>query len=192
MEQPNYIFRFNEASLIKKETGGLQGSLKKAVIVIVGILIVGSILLGGNLFKELSWMASILLIVLIGGVMFSGNKKEYIPSPVEIQFFDDYLLVYRKRFYYSRKVSRMEYNKMMYSNITKCVLETKSQMLFIYGDVEAKWYDYDKNGNVPSVPTYNRLVKEAFCYMNIRLSSEMDYVREIECHSPIKVSVENK
>lgn len=186
MQTPNYILKMNEAVIVTKKSDSKYKIIKMVVLIAVGMLLAKSFLSGGN------WFERFLLIAVAIRNLFIGRKTEVVPSPVEIQFYDDFLCVYRPKRYYDKKVTRMEYNKMWYSRITKCVLETRSKMLYFYGDVEAKWFNYDENGNVPAAPTYNRIVKDAFCYLSTRCDSQIDYVNEIENHSPIKVNAEDK
>lgn len=40
---------------------------------------------------------------------------------MELQFFDDYLVLYLPKRYYGKHLTRMQINKMKYSDITKCV-----------------------------------------------------------------------
>ena len=60
----------------------------------------------------------------------------------------------------------------------------------IYGDVETIWYNYHKDGTLPEKPTYHRTVKGGLCYFYTSASPEVDFVAEIETHSPIRVVVE--
>ena len=132
MENPNYVIKTNEAVLVPKKQSSGFTFLKTGVWIIVAVIVIGSLLFQDNLFSELSWTARILLIVLALGVTFLGGKKEYAPSPMELQFFDDHLVLYLPKRYYSKNVTRMEINRMKYSEITKCVCTKQNLSVFIY------------------------------------------------------------
>ncbi|WP_428909701.1 hypothetical protein [Niallia sp. Krafla_26] len=189
MEKPNYVLKANEGVLVPKNENLPLGKIKLAVWIVVGVIILGSLLFQDNLFSELSGTAQVLLVVLAIGVSFTGGTK-MVSSPFEIRFYDDYLVVYREKKTYNKKVSRKEYDKFYYKDITKCQYRTKSKQINIYGDTEATWYNYNKDGSLPEKPSYQRTVKGGLCWFYTSLSPEVDFVSEIEKHSPIKVVVE--
>lgn len=165
--------------------------LKTGVWIVVVVIVLGSLLFQDNLFLELSWTARVLLIVLAFGVTFLGGKKEYAPSPMELQFFDDHLVLYLPKRYYSKRVTRMEINQMKYSEITKCVYKTKSQRIHLYGNGTSTWYNYEADGTIPQTPTQVRNFTAGLIYFNTQLATNVDFKTEIENHSPIHVIVEN-
>ena len=191
MTSPKYILKTNEAVLMPKNQSAGIKFLKIGVWVIIGIIILGSLIFQENLFFELPRSTRILLIVVAIGVLFVGSKKENVSSPMELQFYDDYLILYRPKRYYSRKVTRMKVNKLMYTDIKRCVYKKHSKRLHIYGNVAATWYDYDSNGVVSQVPTYNRVVEDAFCYFSTSFAKDVDFKQAIENYSPLQVTIEN-
>ena len=112
MNRPNYVIRTNEAVLVPIEQSRGLKFLKIGVWIVVAVIVIGSLLLQSNLFSELSWTARVLLVVLALGVTFYGGKKEYAPSPMELQFYDDYLVLYLPKRYYSKRITRMEINQL--------------------------------------------------------------------------------
>lgn len=143
------------------------------------------------MFSELSWTARVLLFVLALGVTFLGGKKEYVPSPMELQFFEDHLVLYLPKRYYSKHVTRMEINQMKYSEITKCVYKSKSQRIHLYGKGTSTWYNYKADGTIPQTPTQVRNCTAGLLYFNTKFAIDVDFKTEIEKHSPIQVIVEN-
>lgn len=105
MENPKYVLKANEAVLMPTKNNPALDKLKIAVWVVIAVIVVGSLIFQDNLFMEMSWTTRLLLIAVAIKVLL-GGKKEDVPSPIELQFFDDYLIVYRPKKYYSRKVSR--------------------------------------------------------------------------------------
>ena len=192
MNKPNYILKTNEAVLMPKGGKNNLGGLKIAVWIIIAVIVIGSIIFQDNLFSEINWTTRLLLIAVAIGVTFVGGKKENLPSPIELQCYDDCIIVYRTKRYYSSKVKRMEVNKMMYSDIKRCVYKSRSKRIHIYGNVFAKWYNFDSNGNVSKTATYDRFVTDTLCYFSTRCAEDVDFKQIIEEYSPIQVIVENR
>ena len=57
----------------------------------------GSLFFEENLFIEMSWPSRILLIVLLLSYGFRHGKEEDVLSPMELQFFDDYFVLYQPK-----------------------------------------------------------------------------------------------
>lgn len=187
MNSPNYVLKANEGILVPKNRTS-KHPLKVFVLIIVGIIIVGSIIFKDNLFSELSVTAKILLVSIVIGICFLGEGSERVPSPFEIWFYDDYLIVYREKHYYNRKVTRKEFDKFLYKDIRKCQYRTITKKINIYGIVEGIWYDYNKDGSLPDKPTYHKTT-DSICQFYTTEEPEIDFVQEIEKHCPIKVVI---
>lgn len=191
MNKPNYVLKTNEAALKRKECSNVVKLFRVGVLVLVAIIVIGSFIFQENLLSELSWTSRCLLIAVAIEAILLGKKKEDVPSPIEIQFYDDYLILYRPMRVYNKKVTRMEINKMMYSDIEKCVFKTQLQRVHIYGRVYATWYNFNAEGCVSQAPTYDRVVEDTLCFFRTLFATDIDFKKEIEGHSPIKVIVEN-
>lgn len=191
MKIPNYILSVNESALKPVNDSHIKRIARKGSWIVLVLILISSIILRRNFISALSVSTKIILVIMIMNLFTLRIKKEEVPSPMEIQFFDEYLIVYRPKRYYSEKKTRMEVNKIMYSNITRCLYKKKSKRVQIYGDVIAKWYDYDKNGNISQTPTYDRVVKEAFEYFVTTFMDDEKVIKEIEAHSPLKFEIEN-
>ena len=189
MEKPNYVLKANEAALVPKNEKSLLRKLRVPVWIIVGVIILGSLIFQDNLFGELSGTTQALFIAMAIGVTYGGGYTR-VPTPFEIRFYDDYLIVYRDRHYYSKKMIRKEYDKFYYKDIKKCVYRAKTKRINIFGIVEGMWYKYNKDGSLPEKPTYHKTTN-SMCYFYTSADPEVDFVSEIEKHSPIKVVVEN-
>ena len=187
MKTPNYVLKANEGVLVPKNENSTLGILKKAVWIVVGVIILGSIIFQDNLFSEFSWNIQILLLGLIIGVSFTGGSK-ITPSPFEIQFYDDYLIVYREKHYYSKKLTKKEYNKFYYTEIRECKYRTKSKKINIIGTLEIMWFNYNKDGSLPEEPTVHKKT-QGICWFYTSEAPDVDFVSEIEKHSPIKVTL---
>lgn len=191
MEQPNYVLKTFESDLVPIPPKKGYVFLRVGVWSVVVILVLGSLLFQDNLFMELSGTTRVLLIVLAIGVTFWGNKKEYSPSPLELRFYDEYIVFYLEKKYYSKRVTRMEFVKMKYTEISKCEYDIKNKRVYVRGNGISRLYNYKKDGTLPSEPTDIRDFKRGLMYFGTWFMEDIDIKKEIEEHSPIKVIVEN-
>ena len=188
--QPNYVLKANEGVLMPKNDNPAFGYIKKAVWIIVGIIVIGSLIFQDNLFGKITWDTRILLIVLAIASLFLGGGSKRMPSPFEIWFYNDYLIIYREKRHFDRKTYMKMYDKFYYKDIHKCEFRTVCEKITIYGIDEAIWYDYNKDGSLPEKPTYHKTV-DGMGYFYTTEEPNIDFVAEIENHSPIKVIIEN-
>lgn len=187
---PNYVLSTNEAVLMPARDNSPAHKIKATVWVVVAIILIASFVFRENIFSELNGAAKCMLVALAICTCFIGPQKVDMPSPIELQFYDSYMVLYRPKRYYSPKVTRREINTMKYSDITKCLYKAESQRIHFYGTVDAKWFNFDKTGAMSKTPTYDRVVHDTLLYISTRCS-DVDFVSEIEAHSPIRVTVEN-
>lgn len=187
MDSPVYVLKLDEGVLVPKDENSSKNPLKLAVLIIIGIIILGSIVFGENLFKEMTLTSRILLISLFIGICFKGQGSHRVPSPMEVRFYEDYLIIYREKRYYSKKVSRKEFNKFFYKDISRCQYRTLSRRINIYGIMEGTWYDYNKDGSVPDNPTYNRVISNGLCYFYTIFANESDIISNIEKYCKIQI-----
>ena len=191
MEKPNYVLKANEAVVMPIEMTKKEKIIKTAIIIVLIVIMFGSFLLDVNLFSELPWTTRVLLIALVFW-FFSYQKTDWQPSPMELQFYDEYLILYLPKRYISRRITRREYSKMKYSEITRVEFEKKSQRFHIYGDGVCTWYNYKKNDLLPEKPTKVNEFEGGMIYFNVRLEKDIDFIKEIETHSPLKVEVNER
>lgn len=64
----------------------------------------------------------------------------------------------------------------------------KAKAIYIYGNVEEAYYDDTKSDVSPEI-RIRKKYRNGRVYFNIRFMPEIDIVKEIEEHSPIKVTV---
>ena len=186
---PNYVLKANDGVLVPKNENPVLGYIKKAMWIIVGIIVIGSLIFQDDLFGKITWNTRLILIALAIGSLFVGGGSIRVPSPFEIWFYDDYLIIYREKLYYNRKLSRREYDKMFYKDIHRCQYRTVCEKINFFGIVEGIWYDYNKDGSLPERPTYHKTA-DTLCYFYTTELPKIDFVSEIESHSPIKVIIE--
>ena len=187
--EPNYVLKANEEALMPVNDSKAYYYLKKVLWIIIAINIIGYFVFGENIFTQLNSSARILLIILLVYILFIANKKRGVASPFEIRFYDDYMVVYRKKYYYDPKITRMEFYKFFYKDIRNCEFRTETEKINIYGTVEATFFKYKKDGSLPEKPNHHKTT-DGICFFYTR-QSDVDFVHEIEAHSPIKVIIEN-
>lgn len=185
--EPKYVLKANERVLLPKNNSTALYIVRKVLWIITVILAVGSLVLGENLFSLLSLSVKCLFIGLVVVVMCNGGSEPQ-PSPFEIRFYDDYLVLYREKYYYDRRVSKMEYNKVFYAGIRECEFNKKTERVTIHGVVEGIWYNYKKDGTLPKEPSYCKTT-DSQCSFYTTFARDIDIVAEIEQHSSIKVRV---
>lgn len=187
----NYVLKTNEGVAMPAEKSIGFKIMQILVWSVAALIIVGSIFLHENLFMELSMTTRILLIILVLEVFFRGLKKQMIPSPIELWFYDDHILFYLPQRPYSRKFSRKEFVEMNYADITKCVYKKNSERIHIYGNGTSRLYNYNRDGTVPETPTHVINFTDGLMYFNIEFAKDIDFKKEIETHSPLKLMEEN-
>ena len=180
--EPNYVIRSDEAVLRLVNDNKTFRLMIDVLSIMIGLLLIGSVL-----FFRFSWIGNVLFILFVISLNLIGNKRRKVPSPFEIRFYDNHLVLYKEKHYYDRKTSNMEFNKIYYSDIKTCQFRTNSQKINIYGIVEKIWYIYNIAGSVSGIPTYHKTV-DSICGF-YTCASNVDFVSEIEEHSPIKLDL---
>ena len=180
MSEPKYILKANERVLIPKNNSFALYIVKKALWIIIAVLVIASLALRVNLFSEMSLGIKCLFVGLVILVIYKGGNKPQ-PSPFEMRFYEDYLVIYREKHYYDRKTSKMEYNKMYYTDIRDCDFNKKIERVTLHGVVEGTWYNYKKDGTLPQEPNYHKTT-DSQCYFYTTFAQNIDIVAEIEQH----------
>lgn len=186
-----YVLKTNEAILVPIKPSKIPAVVRKGVLAVWAAILLFSILLRENLLEEMSGITVVWLIGLSLAALLYSPKKEYKPSEMELQFYDDKLILYRPRRYYDESCTRREFCEMNYSDITECVLKTRSGRIHIYGDGVTTWYNMKKDGTFPEKPSKVKRFKKGLMFFSIKCATDVDFVKEIEAHSPLRVSVEN-
>lgn len=192
MEEPNYILKCNNKSI--KETN-YHPLLRFARIcnwlaffaycVYQGIY---QVFVNGASFKSLFTANGYFFFVFLIMAYFLRQKLMFFPTPVEIQFYKDYILFYKEKEYVSRTLVRCVYNKMKYEDIKACKWSPKSDKLSFDAWEEYKVYDYNQDGTLQPLPSRDKFL-DAGVVLRTRFSREINFKKEIEAHSPIKVQM---
>lgn len=187
MEEPYYVLRAYEGVRVPKNDTLALYYLKKAVWWIIILLVVLSLIFKDNLFRAMNAGALVLLVCVFLRVR-TLTKEAFVPSPFEIRFYADYMVIYREKYYYHTKLSRKQYDKFYYKDIRQCLYKKISHRMNIFGIVEGIWYDYRKDGTVPDQPTYHKTT-DSMCYFYTNMAPDIDFVAELERHIPVKVTI---
>lgn len=185
---PKYVLKFNEHTWGPTKNAKQIRFAKIAVRIIVMLILVGSLIFGDNLFEELSFGPQMLLIAMCLGTFFV-NDKEKVAKPMEIRFYDDYMVLYREKRYYSPKCSRKEYTKFFYKDIKKIVYRPVTKRLNICGLMEGIWYNYQKDGSLPEKPSYHKTT-DSLAYFYTNVEPDIDFIALFEKYTSIKVTIE--
>lgn len=188
MEEPYYVLKTNERVMIPQNDTIALYYLKKILWIIYAIVIIWSIAEQEFILWEVSKAACISLA--IATIAVSGmSKRENKPAPLELRFYQEYLVVCRMKHYYDTRLTRMEFDKFYYKDIRKCQYKTIAKRILIFGIVEGTWYKYEKDGKISEQPVYHKTV-EGMTSFYTDMAPEIDFVSEIEAHSPIRVTIE--
>jgi hypothetical protein len=165
MSEPKNILRTYEKVDIPVSSSGVHTFLRTATWVIVGAIIIGSLIFQSNLLSDMPWTTIVLLISLV--ITFGRQKTNPTPSEIEVWFYDDYLVIYRNKRYYSPKVSYREFNKFYYNDVSEMTYDCRTQRFNVYGKIDATFFKYDKGGNVPNAPHYHKVTDGGICYFYV-------------------------
>ncbi len=210
MENPTYILKANEGVFAVKNTKTKRQKLKRAAQIIAGIFIIVILLLAGQIWAVLlfftggittdvvihykrgtPYILKILRGIRAPGKPLLGDSPITSPSPFELRFYSDHLIIYREKLYCNRKLSRKKYDKLLYKDIRQCEYRMISGKIIFFGIVESIWYDYNENGSLPQRPTYHKTT-DGNSYFYTTEEPGIDFVAEIEDHSPIQVVMLDK
>lgn len=192
MEEPNYILKCNNKSIIETNYHPLLRFARIcnwlaffAYCVYHGIY---QVFVNGGSFKSLFTANGYFFFVFLIMAYFLRQKLMFFPSPVEIQFYEDYLIIYEESEYLDRKHRRCTYNIMKYKNIKECTWNYKGDKLYFGGWLDFITYDYNADGTLQTQPSRNKSL-DAAAVIRTCFSREINFKKEIEAHSPIKVQM---
>lgn len=191
MNEPKYVFKTYDAEIRKENTDKGISIVKKIVWIFVGAIVVLSIVFQENFFMVLSPIARVLLILFIINAFFMGNKAIWVRTPIELQFFDEHLVIYRPSYMYNKKNTRREFNTIKYDKISKILFREESKRININGGVESTWYAIDAQGNVSDSPMYNKKEENGMQCIEGRFMENLEILEVLEKYTNTKVEIEN-
>lgn len=185
--EPIYVYQFKEmVNYPKSEKWALRVKIRNAYFIILLLIFVFSLFFGENLLKEMDWTYKIILLCIGIGLCNTGGHKR-IPSDIEIQFFDEYMLVYKDKIPYNPKKSRREYEKCFYTDIKNMEYRTNTKRLNIDAKYEGTYYNY-KNGILEEKPAYHKTV-DALIWFYPGEAYQTEIIEMLEKYTNKKVNI---
>lgn len=181
MDIPRYVLRTNQNISVEKFQ--LFGTIQ-SILMMITFFIVGAWILKFPLVRLISWQIRIGIIA-ISTIIFIIPNKKTILSPFEIQFYNDYLIIYHERYHVPPSIKQFE--KVFYRDIERCQYSRKEKKIEIFCVVQRKYYLEEGKGRY-SEPRYIP-PKRDICVFYTNVEPIIDFVQEIQRHSPIKVVV---
>lgn len=190
MDGVNYVLHTNEIAWVPKKDMTFFAKMKPFFMGLIVVILVMSIVFRENILSELNWSARILLIILFIKTA-AAKRDEEAPSPIDLVFYDDRIVLYRPYHYHSRRLQRREWQTMYYRDIEKCVYRAQTQKMCFFGTADCLSYDFTKDGRLSKTPSFQKHVEKGLCYFYTKFCTDVDLAGEIEAHSPIKVIIED-
>lgn len=188
MEHPLYTLRFTDGIMKPKKESAARTVSIVLLCVMGGIFLLFVLAFGFEIIKEFS-LPTLALLVYSIGVLVSQSGREMAQTPCELQFYGDYLIQFCPRRYYNRKKIRQEYYKFYYRDITRCVYRADKKHICFTGKVDAVFYSYSKNGALSGTPKRHAAANFSSSFYT-GFAPEINFVQEIETHSPLHVEYE--
>lgn len=191
MQAPDYVLKIEEGVLMPDELKKTTRLIRKILYGVVVVLVCGSFLFQENLFLELSFFSQLMFVLLfIKFILFEDGKKD-VPCPIELQFFKEYLVIYRPKRYYSQKLTRREYNTIRYDALTRIKYVSDMRMFHFYGDCKLEYFKFKKDGTIEQIPSTSRMVKGGMIHFSTNCTScdDNETIRILNQYVPVKVDM---
>lgn len=165
---------------------GIFGKLKPIVYAIVGMIILLSLIFHDNILSELSGYSQFTIVVLFVRVLFE-QVDEWVPSDLDMVFYEDRIELFRKRVYRGRRFYRQEWQCMYYQNMTGIARRMNAKKLEIYGRARGVYHEYDKRtGELQERVAWDKTVDAGFVLYNEFMDVDM-VVHTLEKYTSLKV-----
>ena len=189
MNEPNHVIKINTRPYSKRE---VCFKIIKCVVIAIGIIMIAArIFLDFNLFLEMSWFYKIMFILLIVLVIFH-HTNEFGPSPVEIKFYDDYLVVDFVKQFYNKNDIRREKNMFYYDAISAITNQIDGQRIFVFGNLKREEYRYLPDGKLEDTPFKTTEANVGQVNISYRFEKDIDLMKEMELHTPLQVTISSE
>lgn len=185
MNQPKYILKTVEKMDVPLDPRGRK--MKKVVGIICVIVLVILPLLGINPLEELSPISWCVLLGVASRCLLS-TKSVKENFPLEIHFYDDMIEVHRLEVHYSNGKVVRELHRFFLDGNTEVRYTPGSKIVSVTGMAHGEWYPYSRNGQ-PCTKPKQVVDRKGICVVVLG-DENVDIVKEVEEHSPIKVKIE--
>ena len=153
MEEPELIYSGYDMELVHKFHGRYYHYLELPSLVAF-IVVTGDWLFSR---KPMTFTRAC-LIILLAVIMYTVRSTERQPVPFQIEFYNEYMIIYWEKKYYDRRLQRKEYEKYFYSDITNMSYVRDTNRINIYGKSEWTFWNYRKDGTIPDTPDVCKVV----------------------------------
>ncbi len=184
---PDYVLKFNDGRMVPKNESTIYIFLKGLFILCIIIIIMNIVIFKESGIRELSFY-SIVGLFALGAFVFSKGGYERKECYTEIAFYEERMIVTVPEHYYNKNKINKEVFVMDYSDVKEGIYRPKLGKMDIFGPVDVTFYRYRKNGSLNEKPCYHRKYDGLIKFYNT-FEPDIDFVREIEEHSPIKITV---
>ncbi|MGM9942294.1 MAG: hypothetical protein ACI32N_09950 [Bulleidia sp.] len=161
MDNPKYVIKSYDSMVIKQYKNQFQKTVRYSIYVILAILLLFRFLLKIDLYGDLPSLSKMTLGIVVVYTLLYAKQTVEVKTPFEISFYDDYIEIYLPKRIYSARLSQKELWKISYADLKSIQYEKETKMLYIYGNIDATWYDYKKDGTLPDLPTKHKYAKDA-------------------------------
>ena len=199
MDTAKYILRFNvpniEFTKPPKEEDSIPDKVGRTLFWIFFCIEVFFIqMVGLRFITDVPVLTGMVIYLFLGCIFPRLTYAKDVPTPVEIQFYDDRLVVFKPRWeFFKRDVWQLT-NVFMYHTITEVVYEENKQRLLIYGDGKTVQSKYDRNGFLPEKPTKEWSFEGGAIRLDMSLADKdgINFVKEIQDNAPVDVHIVSK
>ena len=79
---------------------------------------------------------------------------------------------------------------MYYKDVEECLFKKRSKKIGMIGPVDVVSYSYDSNGKL--IEEFKEEKQESFTFVNFTSEPKINFVSEVENHTPLKVGIQDK
>jgi hypothetical protein len=189
VDNPNYILEFKDSIPVPKNETTVFLIIKTVHIILLFIVLIDVIFfkdalrLGGSFGF---WSC----FIIVGLYVLKEGGFRMTECPAQLWFYDDYMIKYVPHNYYSKNSIRREYSKLYYKDAKECWNRVNSKKIEIHGMMELTYFDYNKDGTLKEKPSFAKTCDFLIRFYTYR-EPDIDFVKEIEAHSPLKMEIRN-
>lgn len=187
MEEPKYVIRSNETMLYGEYRTPFDKVVRQGIYAIVGIMILFKLIFGFDLYGELSSLPRMMLGLSIVYTLLYGKKNMDHVSPLEIQIYQEYLVIYEEKRFYRKALTRKNICKMYYKDITSIEFDAPMNRMYFFGSMDITWYDYNKDNTLPDVPTQHKYVEDTLWHFRLYEQDGESIISSLKEYASINV-----
>lgn len=170
----------------KSKKWALRCKIRNIYLIILLIVFVFSLIFKDDLLLNIDWTYKVIFVCVSLLLLYTGGYKE-IPSNVEFEFYDDYMIVHKEKIAYNPPKERKELTKCYYSDIKNIEYRKDTKQLSIKAKHEDTYYNY-KDNILEEKPSCHKTVNSIICiYPDEKYA--VDLIIAIEKNTGVKIDV---